>query len=323
MARAAEDWIKAVKIGRADRDRGPAEPATLRQYRYHLDHYILPALGREKLSKLTKERVKKFRADLLGKISRALARKVLTSLKGLLNEAVDSKKLALNPAAGIKVGFSEEEAEEVVIPEKKDIGRLLVELDRRAEQDSQQRAASWRRRRAMVATAIHTGVRASELRGLPWSAIDFKAGKITISQKADENGTVKRKTKSKAGKREINIPTELVAILKDWRGDRVPTGLVFPTSTGRPENHANIHNRCWRPLLKATGLAGKEYEWHHLRHFHASMLIDAGANPKEVMVEMGHSSIKITYDLYGHLFRDEAADKARAARADLMASKLR
>jgi integrase len=60
-----------------------------------------------------------------------------------------------------------------------------------------------------------------------------------------------------------------------------------------------------------------------LRHFHASRLIADNANPKEVQVEMGHSSIKITYDVYGHLFQDEEADKRRTERADRLAGELK
>jgi integrase len=173
----------------------------------------------------------------------------------------------------------------------------------------------------MVATAIHTGIRASELRGLPWSSVDLKHGKIKIVQRADENGVI-GKTKSKAGKRTINIPGDLVQILREWKLESVGHGLVFPTSSGKPESLPNIYNRCWKPLLEAARMPGR-YNWHSLRHFHASLLIDDGANPKEVQVELGHASIKITYDIYGTLFRDEAADKSRKERADRLAGKLR
>jgi integrase len=62
---------------------------------------------------------------------------------------------------------------------------------------------------------------------------------------------------------------------------------------------------------------------HCLRHFRASLLIEDGANPKEVMVEMGHSNIAMTYDQYGHLFTDADADSRRAERAERLASQLR
>lgn len=84
--------IDAVARGRGDR--GPAEASTLRQCRYHVDNYIVPKLGRLKLSRLTKDRVMAFRNELLAEVSRPLARKILTSLKGILSEAVDRGKLA-------------------------------------------------------------------------------------------------------------------------------------------------------------------------------------------------------------------------------------
>ena len=99
---AAEEWISAVASGR--KDRGPAEASTLRQCRYHVDRYIRPKLGRVKLSQLSKARVMQFRDDLLEAISRPLAKKVLTSLKGILSEAKDRGRVNVNVAAGMTVG---------------------------------------------------------------------------------------------------------------------------------------------------------------------------------------------------------------------------
>ncbi len=56
--------------------------------------------------------------------------------------------------------------------------------------------------------------------------------------------------------------------------------------------------------------------FHSLRHFHASLLIDVGANPKDIQVELGHSSSKVTYDLYGHKFKDGEAEKRATDRAE-------
>ncbi|MCB9993151.1 MAG: tyrosine-type recombinase/integrase [Hyphomicrobiaceae bacterium] len=100
--------------------------------------------------------------------------------------------------------------------------------------------------------------------------------------------------------------------------------------------------RCRKPLQLAAGLAkprldeqgeairdeeGKpaldpKYNLHSLRHFRASLLIADGANPKEVQAEMGHSTITVTYDLYGHLFKDDTADKLRRERAERLAESL-
>ena len=74
-------------------------------------------------------------------------------------------------------------------------------------------------------------------------------------------------------------------------------GLGLCQREGQVQSLANIHNRCWRPLLNAAGIRS-EYKLYALRHYHASALIDDGANPKEVQVEMGHSAISVTFDVY-------------------------
>ena len=122
----------------------------------------------------------------------------------------------------------------------------------------------------------------------------------------------------------------------EWKAECPPGALAFPNWKGHVESLANIHTRCWKPLQLAAGLSvqrkdqqgdairdeeGKpilnpKYNFHSLRHFRASLLIADGANPKEVQVEMGYSTIAVTYDLYGHLFKDDAADKLRRERAE-------
>ncbi|NKM81425.1 tyrosine-type recombinase/integrase [Rhizobium leguminosarum bv. viciae] len=333
-------WIEAVTQGRGER--GPAEASTLRQYNYHADTYIISRLGQVKLCDLTKADIVDFKTHLLEEISRPLARKVLVSLKGLLNEAVAQNKVAVNVAAGISIGIDKRSQSKVTIPTVADVRILLAKLDELATQDNKQHAKAWRRYRAFIATAIHTGMRASELRGLPWTAVDFDGGKIHVRQRADENGTVAEVTKSEAGYRSIPVPASLIQMLREWKLEAGGHALVFATSSGEPLSLANIYNRAWKPVQLAAGLTavvkgdnGKPkrddegrpvleplYNFHLLRHFHASMLIADGANPKEVQAEMGHSSIQITYDLYGHLFTDEESDKRRRERSERLAEQL-
>jgi integrase len=327
---AAEEWIAAV--GRGRKNRGPAEASTLRQCRYHVDRYIAPKLGRVKLAQLTRQRVMSFRDDLLGSISRPLAKKVLGSLKGILSEAKDRQRVAINAASGITVGSGARGKQEVEIPAIADIKAILIKLDEQAAASPTWLA--WRRWRAILATAIYTGMRASEVRGLPWEAVDLKHGKITVKQRADENGVI-GEPKSQSGFRTINIPPQLVSILRAWKLESGGADLAFPTSRGKPESLANIYNRAWKPIQIAAGVADKigrdkdgrpilkpRYNFHSLRHFHASMLIADGANPKDIQIEMGHASIQITFDLYGHKFKDDEADKRGRERSERMAGRL-
>lgn len=329
VAYAAEEWIKAVRVGR--NGKAPAEASTLRQYRGHIDHHIEPALGSLKLSKLTGPRVVDFRDHLLATMSRPLAKKVLTSFKSIIREAQTRGLIVANPAAAVSIQSAREtrHREEVRIPEKGEIRKLRAKLEELAEQSNQQRAKAWRRYRALIETAIHTGARASELRGLPWDAVNLKAGTIEVRQRADENGKIGA-PKSTSSHRTINIPASLVTLLRTWKAECPPGSLAFPNWQGEVEALANIHTRAWKPLQIAAGVIrigadGKpaaKYRFHDLRHFHASHLIADGTNAKEVMVEMGHATIAVTMDVYGSLFRDDDAENQRRERAERLAKSL-
>ena len=102
---------------------------------------------------------------------------------------------------------------------------------------------------------------------------------------------------------------------------------MFPNTLGKVELHANLVARAWEPLQIAAGLVepvsdtGKplrpKYGLHSLRHFFASWAIERGFTPKKVQALMGHSSIQITFDTYGHLFPSLEDDHAKFAAGEL------
>ena len=317
VADAAAIWIKAVELGRDDNP--PAEYSTLRQYRSHLKHHILPAMGGVKLSQLTRATVSTFRDHLLTKLSRPMAKKVLTSFKGIVSEVEARGYVVGNVASSVKIGNKGRHKEPIEIPSKADVRAVMGKLDEWA-QDKR-----WRRWRALIATAIYSGFRVSEIRGLAWESVDLKAGTITVRQRADERGVI-GPPKTVASRRTISIPAFLVTMLRNWKVECPPGSLVFGNIRGRVQPLSDIHRRGWHPVQVAARITKPDgsprLNFHCLRHFRASMLIEDGANPKEVMMEMGHSNIAMTYDLYGHLFTDEDADTRRAQRAERLASKL-
>ncbi len=266
----------------------------------------------------------------------------MTSLKGLLNEAVTQQKVAVNVASKISVGKDKKDTQRATVPSLAHVRLILAELDKLATQPNKQQAKAWRRYRALIAVAIHTGMRASEVRGLPWAAVEFDAGKIHVRRKLMKMAML---LKSLSRTRAIGASRFHSACFKCFRAWKLEAGghsLVFPTKSGEPMSLPNIYNRAWKPLQLSLGLTsnildekgdiqrdeeGKPiveplYNFHLLRHFHASMLIADNANPKEVQSEMGHSDIKITYDLYGHLFVDEESDRRRQQRSERLANLL-
>jgi integrase len=102
--------------------------------------------------------------------------------------------------------------------------------------------------------------------------------------------------------------------LREWKlacpwGD---LGLVFPTRTGNPIRHSNIAGRHWEPLQRRV-LGEVRFGLHQLRHYFASWIIASGFSPRRAQVLLGHSSVQMTFDRYGHLFPSVEDDHARFA----------
>jgi integrase len=314
VEKAAQDWIKYIELeGR--------EATTVEQYQTHMNLHIVPRIGREKLAALTAPRIEDLRDELLESMSRPMARKVLTSLKSILKDAQRRGNVAQNVAAGVVI--------------KKDKRTENVKLKVGVDIPTPQEVAaiinaSNGRWKPLLITAAFTGLRASELRGLRWKDVNLKGEKIHVQQRADRLNQIGR-PKTAAGDREIPIRPVVLQALREWKL-RCPKGeldLVFPNGDGGIENLSNILQRGFQPAQIAAGVkvpvrdehgkptrdedgnqvfAAKYYGLHSLRHFHASWLInrkiDGGLElpPKEVQARLGHSSITMTLDVYGHLF---------------------
>lgn len=285
------------------------EFGTVKQRREHLRLHIIPFVGREKLSGLTMPRVYQFDAELRANgRSVSMRRKVLTNLKTLLTYAQSQGLVAQNVARGVKIKADDRNTpgplrEGHDYPTKSEL-RLLIDKT----------PPKWR---AFIVTAIFTGMRIGELRGLRWQDIDLDAGIIHVRQRADAWCRM-GKPKSKAGNRDIPLAPMVLNTLRQWKlvcrkGD---ADLAFPNGTGNPENYSNIFTRCWAPLQ--TECFGQvKYPFHAIRHAAASLFIaHLGWTPKRVQTVMGHSSITMTYDHYGHLFEDRNSDQEAMKRLE-------
>lgn len=313
VAAAAQLWLDRGDLEKLER-------STLRQYRNHVVLHINPLIGQEKLARLSSPMIESFRNVLLKKCSRPMARKVLASLKSILGEAQRRGLVAYNAAQPVKVDAR-----------KRDSGKLTVGLDIPSKEEAQAiLAAAEGRWRPLLVTAIFTGMRSSELRGLTWDDVDFDRQVIQVRQRADHWGTM-GPPKSAAGHREIPMSPMVGNALKEWKlacprqkpatkeGGRL--WLVFPNGNGNVESHANIANRGWYPLQTAAGIVdddGKpKYGMHGLRHFFASWAIERGFSPKRLQALLGHNSIQMTFDRYGHLFPSPEDDHAKFAAGEL------
>jgi integrase len=90
--------------------------------------------------------------------------------------------------------------------------------------------------------------------------------------------------------------------------------LIFPSSRGTPLDGNNMVRREFTPALRRARLP--QVRFHDLRHSYASLLIAQGAHPKLISEQLGHPSVQITLDRYGHLmdqFYGDASDALEQA----------
>lgn len=343
VAEAGDLWLAAAKKR--------LDAVTIEQYQQLLDLHIKPFIGRTKLSQLSAPAVRLFEEQLADdhpemdppqkKRSPAMIRKIVGALGSILGDAMDrglvgrnvvrershnrKKKTKAEQKRKLKVG--------VDIPTPSEIRAMLAA----AKPD-------WR---PLLMTACLTGLRASELRALQWRHVDFKRNEICVRERADKYGRIDA-PKSETSERNVPMTPELartLAELKLQRGGKA-NDLVFGTRLGTVQNLKNIVTRGLQPTLIRAGVTipmldanGKQIRdkkgkpmvrakytgMHALRHFFASWCINRPADgglglpPKVVQERMGHSSIMLTMDRYGHLFpRGDDADELAAAEAALL-----
>lgn len=114
----------------------------------------------------------------------------------------------------------------------------------------------------------------------------------------------------------------VASMLKDWQA-RCPKGdlnLDFPNGAGNIEGGSNIYHRVFKPLMNSCDLVDADgkpmFGFRSLRHAAASLLIEQGWTPRKIQVLLGHSSINMSFDVYGHLFHNLEEDIAQMAKME-------
>ena len=313
VAVAAQQWLD---------DCDPVcERATVVAYAQHVRLHIVPRLGAVRLSQLTVPVVAQFLRDLRSAgVSNALIRKVRISLGAIVALAQENGLVAQNVVRAkrrerqARAEVSKRAEVGVDIPLPAELRAILPHLQGRL--------------RTLILTAAFTGLRWSELRGLPWGAVNLKAAELKVSQRIDRFGAVGA-PKSAAGNRSVPLLPLVVNALREHKLASGAAELVFTNTRGQPE-HRNTVIDYWQAAQVAAGVVTAEGKakylgLHALRHFFASWCINRRADGgrelplKQVQGLLGHSSVTVTADVYSHLFprQDDAAELAAAETAFL------
>jgi integrase len=294
LEEAASEWLAAAQAKVVRTRSGSAyKPSALRGYREALRAKILPALGHLRLSSVTRAAVQ----DLVDKLvadgfSPSTVRNAVLPLRAIYRRAIARSEVLVNPTLGLSLPAPRGRRGRIAPPvEAKALLQALPADDR-----------------AVWATALFAGLRRGEIRGLRWSDVDFDRGLIYIEQSWDDKaGPIE--PKSRAGRRRVPLTKQLRAQLaaRRLRSSGGGEDLVFGSGPAKAIDTIALGRRArtaWRKRgLEAIGL-------HECRHTYAALMIAAGVNAKALSAYMGHSSITVTLDRYGHLMpghEDEAA----------------
>jgi integrase len=294
----AEAWLEGAKSGAIRNRSGHTyKPSAVRGYEAALVMRVLPGLGGLRLSEVRRVDLQDFADRLCADgLDPSTVRNTLMPLRAIFRRSVARGDVAVNPTSGLELPAMEGVRDRIASPTE--AAALLAALPERD--------------RAIWATAMYAGLRRGELLGLRWEDVDLAAGVIHVERSWDaKEGVVG--PKSRAGRRTVPIPAALREYLVEHKlrlGRHV--GLVFGTSYTQPFTPSNVRKRAnaaWaRAGLEPIGL-------HECRHTFASLMIAADVNAKALSTYMGHSSVTITLDRYGHLMpgnESEAADRLDA-----------
>ncbi|MCF3935265.1 site-specific integrase [Acuticoccus sp. M5D2P5] len=314
------------------------ERATVAQYRQHLALHIEPFIGDRRLNELTVPLVRSFQDQLraAGR-SPTMVRRVTVSLGAILGDAqargLVMRNVVSEMARQRTIGARVQERQKARLAYGTDIPTM--------EEVRAILSGAEGRYRPLIVVALLTGMRASELRGLRWQDVDLAKNCIAVHQRADRYQSIGA-PKSSAGRRTIPLPPLAANTLREWKlaCPKGELGLVFPNGAGNVESLGNMTRRgLWATQLAAgvvkdTGekdeegnpiLGAKYTGWHAFRHWFASWAInrrvDGGLELSAKMVQerLGHSSITMTMDRYGHLFPAlDEADALAAAEKSLL-----
>jgi integrase len=292
---AASAWLEGAARGAIRTRSGDLyKPSALRGYEQAFRLRICPAVGAHKLGEITRSDLQRLVARWQEQgLSPSSIRNTVNALRALYRSAdvITDGTIVANPTHGLRLPAVRGRRERIAAPDE--ASRLLVALP---EGD-----------RPLWATALYAGLRLGELRALDWKAIDLAAGTISVERSYDPKaGFVE--PKSRAGVRRVPVASvlrELLITHKLTSGTR--GGLTFGRAEGRPFEPRTVARRA-RRAWEAGGL--EPIGLHECRHTCASYFIAAGVNAKTLSVFLGHASVTITLDRYGHLFPGSEAEAA-------------
>jgi integrase len=291
---------------------------TLQGYKELLDRYIRPALGTQRLSKLTPLEIQRAYARMLDRdLSPKTVRHAHGVLRAAFNQAVKWRLLVINPALAVELPKLRKKEMQALSPEQATKFLQHAATDRLS---------------ALFSLALTTGMRPGEYLGLQWKDVDLKKGVVVVRRTLvpkKDGGWEFAEPKTAQSARTIPLPKSVTRALVEHRkaqaeqklkaGEKYENhDLVFTGPKGHAIQLRNLVNRHFKPILRAAKLP-EDIRLYDLRHTCATLLLAQGEHPKVVSERLGHASVTLTLDTYSHVLptmQQQAAERLEAVLFD-------
>ena len=262
-------------------------PTTRQKVRGHLEVHLLPAFGAMHLAAIQPQHVRDWIAQTseTGRSPTTIGG-IASTLRRIMSTAARDGVLGRSPCVGVELPRIGPAAEMRVI--------TPIEIIRLA-------SAIHPRYEAAIYLAAYGGLRWGELAALRPERIDCLRGSVEVRESlADVSGTLITQPPKSGKRRSVSLPRFLCEILEEHLGKFSANGYVFTSPMGEPLRRSNWYRRDFKPAVIAAGI-DPGFRFHDLRHTCAALAIAQGAHPKAVQERLGHASIRLTLDTYGHL----------------------
>jgi integrase len=268
-----------------------------------LKKHFLPQLGHLALSAITPVDVMRAVKTMKRRLAPATVRTNYAVLKAVLNAAVDAEVIARSPCKGVSLSPDVRQEREPLTSEQ------LLALAQALPVEYQ----------PLAYLGGVLGLRWSEVVGLQVHNLDFFGNTLSVESTISEvNGRLTpAETKTSASRRRIAVPDSIMTMLSEHLARRglnasQAEALVFVGPQGGPLRAANFRARVWRPAVDKAGVAGLTF--HGLRHSATSLMVQVGLHPRVIQHRLGHSSSRLSMELYAHISAD--ADRTAASQLE-------
>ena len=292
--------------------------STLNGYRYQIDTYIIPALGKIAIQELSPLQIQQWINELKEEspvshepLSAKTVKNIHLNLSAALSQAVKLDMIKKNPC------------DNVILPKAQ---KAKLEIYTEDEVEKITKSAKGTDMELIIMLALGLGLRRGEMIALRWENVDLDNGVVHIRENRVDgrNGKVVTKLpKSDAGVRDIPLSASMIALLKrerikffkkqlEYGIGRKNDDYVVCQDNGNPYKPFSISKK-WRKFTENNNI--RHVKLHGLRHTNASLLLSQGVSPKVVQQRLGHSDFSITMNIYAHVMKTmetEAADKLEA-----------